>query len=263
VTPPFLSHRRETIRWFLSATAVVAIHAGVLGALLKENDLVAEGEAAAAMVVEFAEMPVAAANLPAMLPPGPEQIEAKATPEPIKEPDQETEEKVTPDMAKQVQPKVERAPNPEVAVDEQQPKKEVEKVTEKPSQAPAPITSAPQAIAEKVALVSAAPQQGVPNRSTSTALPRWTGKISVMLERNKRYPEAARANRDHGVVTISFSIDREGHLIDGEIEQSSGYSTLDQEALAILRRAQPFPPVPADVSGPRVRLTVPIRFDIR
>jgi protein TonB len=45
--------------------------------------------------------------------------------------------------------------------------------------------------------------------------------------------------------------------------RSSGTSALDEEALALLRRAQPFPPPPPELSGSRVDLTVPIRFNLK
>src|SRR2546430_980054 len=44
---------------------------------------------------------------------------------------------------------------------------------------------------------------------------------------------------------------------------ASGASALDDEALALLRRAQPFPPPPPELSGQRVDLTVPIRFNLK
>jgi protein TonB len=38
---------------------------------------------------------------------------------------------------------------------------------------------------------------------------------------------------------------------------------LDEEALALLRRAQPFPAPPRELPGERVDLTVPIRFNLK
>jgi protein TonB len=45
--------------------------------------------------------------------------------------------------------------------------------------------------------------------------------------------------------------------------RSSGAAALDEEALALLQRAQPFPPPPAEMAGPHVDLTVPIRFNLK
>jgi protein TonB len=252
------------MRWLLCASAVVAIHLGVIGALLpRENGQPEEQEPTAAMVVELAEVPVAAANVPVNVPPGPEQIEAKAAPEPIKEEEkQETEKEETPAPAKEVQPEVKPAPNPEIAVDEQK-KEEIKKEAEKPPEAPAPVTSAPQAIATQTAAVAAAPRLGAPVLSTSVNVPKWMSKISAILERNKRYPQAARVQRAQGVVVLAFSIDRGGHVLKSAVKNSSGYPVLDEEALQLLQRAQPFPPAPAEVPGANISLNVPIRFDVR
>jgi periplasmic protein TonB len=45
--------------------------------------------------------------------------------------------------------------------------------------------------------------------------------------------------------------------------RSAGTAALDQEALAVLQRAQPFPPPPADTPGERLPLTVPIIFEVK
>jgi protein TonB len=52
-------------------------------------------------------------------------------------------------------------------------------------------------------------------------------------------------------------------VIDSRITRSSGAAALDEEALALLRRAEPFPAPPAELVGPQVNLTVPIRFNLR
>ena len=85
----------------------------------------------------------------------------------------------------------------------------------------------------------------------------------ALLERNKRYPESAQSRRQQGVAQVFFSLDRQGRVIDSRVVRSSGASALDEEALAILRRAQPFPPPPPELSGQRVNLTVPIRFNLK
>jgi TonB family protein len=75
----------------------------------------------------------------------------------------------------------------------------------------------------------------------------------------KRYPHEARQRREEGLVRIAFSIDREGKVISTRVESSSGSSTLDEEALAMIDRAQPFPPLP-DQSKDQARFIIPISF---
>jgi len=67
------------------------------------------------------------------------------------------------------------------------------------------------------------------------------------LQRFKHYPAAARGAS--GRVEVKFDINRGGALTNVEVTRSSGNSVLDQEMLAIIHRASPFPPFPAAKSG--------------
>src|SRR5262249_14591809 len=128
---------------------------------------------------------------------------------------------------------------------------------------PAPTTSAPQAIPEQTAALPAAPTQGRPTPHTSNAVPTWKTEILALLERNKRYPEGARSRHQQGTAQVFFSLDRQGRAISSRVVRSAGASALDDGALALLRRAQPFPPPPQELPGERVDLTVPLRFNLK
>ena len=97
--------------------------------------------------------------------------------------------------------------------------------------------------------------------TTSNAVPTWKTQVVALLERNKRYPEAAQSRREQGVAQVFFSLDRQGRVQPRRA--LIGASALDEEALALLRRAQPFPPPPRELPGKRVDLTVPIRFNLK
>jgi protein TonB len=47
------------------------------------------------------------------------------------------------------------------------------------------------------------------------------------------------------------------------VERASGTSSLDQEGLDLLQRAQPMPPFPPDQPGETMELIVPIQFSLR
>jgi protein TonB len=89
----------------------------------------------------------------------------------------------------------------------------------------------------------------------------WRNQIVTILERNKRYPSDARARGEQGVTRLAFSIDGQGHLLSSRIVASSGSAALDAETLALVQRAQPFPPPPPELAGSE--LTVPVSFAIR
>ena len=74
---------------------------------------------------------------------------------------------------------------------------------------------------------------------------------------------ASQSRREQGVTQVFFVLDRQGRVIESRVVRSSGAAALDEEALALLRRAEPFPPPPKeDFRGERVDLTVPIRFNL-
>jgi protein TonB len=89
----------------------------------------------------------------------------------------------------------------------------------------------------------------------------WRNQIVTILERNKRYPSQARARGEQGVTRLAFSIDGEGHLLSSRIVATSGSAALDAETLALVQRAQPFPPPPPELAGSE--MTVPVSFNIR
>src|SRR5262249_54765795 len=152
-------------------------------------------------------------------------------------------------------------PNPEVALEPPQQEKAI--VPPQEQRTPAPATTAPQAIPERQAAIPAAPMQGRITPIPSDAVPTWKSHILALLERHKRYPEAAQSRHQHGIAQVLFTLDRLGRVIRSRIVRSSGASTLDEEALALLLRAQPFPPPPLEVPGERVDLSVPIRFNLK
>jgi protein TonB len=89
----------------------------------------------------------------------------------------------------------------------------------------------------------------------------WRNQIVTILERNKRYPPEARARGEQGVTRLAFSIDSQGRLLSSRIVTSSGSAVLDAETLALVQRAQPYPPPPAELAGSE--MTVPVSFSIR
>ena len=76
------------------------------------------------------------------------------------------------------------------------------------------------------------------------------------IERLKRYPSVAQRNGWEGEVIIKATIGQNGSFVHAEIEKSSGYRILDQEALRLVQFAalptvdQPRPPDPMTIFVP-------------
>jgi protein TonB len=263
MTIPLVEDRDELLRWALSGIVVVALHGGLAAAMTNWGDDPA-AEPTAALVVDLAPFPMAPPDSMTELPPGPEQVEAEASPHtPVTEVKEPVEERLeTQESQEEAQQELSPVENPEVALTSLPPKPQQQLEVPQVDQMPAPETTAPPPMPEVTpAEVAAAQVQGPPNVDRSNAIPTWRSSVAALLERNKRYP--ADAKNDRGVAQIAFSLDRKGRVMSSRIMASSGSAALDREALSMIQRAQPFPPPPAALSGAEVSLTVPVRFNMR
>jgi protein TonB len=246
--------RREDVkRWSLSAAIIVAAHLGLLATYLMLPAPAQQGAPLApAMIIELA--PVAVAPASAMdIAPGPEMEEAQPPPE----------------IVPQIEPKVEPVPTVEAQAEVVLPQPEEKPVEQKPvekpevrpapktieKKPPAPRTTAAPRSEQRTADRPAAPNPG--SEASRTAIASWRQQVVARLQSVKRYPSGADGS---GTVMIVFTVNRSGHVIGKSVTRGSGNSAFDQEALAMVARASPFPPVPPAIAGSSVHLPVPINF---
>ncbi|MBR1226295.1 MULTISPECIES: energy transducer TonB [unclassified Bradyrhizobium] len=241
--------RSDLQRWMLSGLAVLCVYAGATATLAtwRYPDDTAATEPSGAIVVDLAPLPAAPATTPSDVAPGPEQVMSEA--QPVAKP-----EVTPPDETPELPP----APNPDAAVALQS--KLQPEVTPQ-QQAAAATTSAPAAVPDRIAPVAVAPTQGAPSAKDSEAVVTWRTKVLALIEKNKRYPEAARPRQ--GTARVSFALDRKGMVANARVIESSGSSALDEEAVALLKRAEPFPTPPATFPGDSVVVRLPIRFTVK
>lgn len=98
------------------------------------------------------------------------------------------------------------------------------------------------------------------SRIDRRAIQNWQRDLIMHLNRHKRYPSRARAERQHGIVQIAFTMDRDGRVLDARIAKSSGYELLDSAAIAMLNQASPLPLPPDSMPGSTVDLVVPVNY---
>ncbi len=94
------------------------------------------------------------------------------------------------------------------------------------------------------------------------ALSDYRALLYALIEKNKEYPSVGRRLGHEGKVTVSFNLARSGNLISARIDESSGYSELDDSALSAVKKASPFPPFPELVSGESRSFSVRIVFEL-
>jgi periplasmic protein TonB len=92
--------------------------------------------------------------------------------------------------------------------------------------------------------------------------PRWTAAVSALLASRKTYPEEARRRGQEGHVAIRFTVERSGRVVDAAIAAASGFTLLDDAALALLRQAV-FPAFPPDMTQATVTITTTVRYSLR
>jgi len=275
---------RETGRWALCIALAFAIHTAAAAALIARWSAEPEQVANAPLImVQLETLPVAPDMKPTQAPPGPQQRQAMAEPQPPIEHDAQPTPEQQPEKAGPLAPQALQGelvtaalppPKPVEKTIEAPADQPVEKAAEKPAEKAndktvgrkhhsrrASLASAPSP-AEKHADRAAAPAPGASSHNPS-ALPNWRSELVSRLERAKRYPPEAQARGEHGVAQLAFSVDRRGGVHHARIARSSGSSLLDSATLAMVERAAPLPPPPAELAGPQIAISVPIRYDMR
>jgi protein TonB len=223
--------RFDLPRWALCCAVVLGVHAAAVGMLLRWHEPVGFGEPSSAIVVDLSPFATPQSESIEDIAPGPRQQEAEAPPP------QEKREQVE----AKVEQKIEPAPEPDVAVP---PPEEAKPAP--PQVQPAPATTAPP-----------------PTHASQAAIRKWYTDVRAQFDRHKAYPKSARMRHETGTVQLAFAIDRQGRVVSSAVERSSGHETLDQEAIATVRRAQPFPTPPAAMPGDTFNFTLPVPFSIR
>jgi colicin import membrane protein len=84
----------------------------------------------------------------------------------------------------------------------------------------------------------------------------YSGTVNAWIARNR--PPAAGAR---GRVVVELAVSTSGQLTFARIVSSSGNQSLDQIALAAVRRSSPFPQPPPGSTPAQLRFTFPFRFE--
>jgi protein TonB len=247
-TRQLLESRRSRIgRWGGAAVIVCILHVGG-AALALMNWQEEDEEAAGALTLEMAPLPAAGpVDSPEFLAHGPLTQDAPQTPQATDKVEEEVVRDIPP-----VDPSP--APEPEIALPKPQPEKKEEPEKEEPKEAAAEKQSPAEASEQQVATAPPrAEAQPAPTSAGSEGLSarlvreqrRWVNALAARIKRFTRYPDAADRRGISGVTVVRFWLDREGQVVASEVLKSSGSPILDQEALATIKRASPYP-VPPD-----------------
>jgi protein TonB len=272
--------RAAMARWSGSAAIIVAIHAALIAlGVAWYTRSPPPGVALPTIMIDLAppSPPSSPSVQPLDLPPGPEMREADSPPPPPEPPKPEVMQEQLAPTPPQENPVVEAppeqkaqpsAPHPEPAkIVPDQPKpmppkpKPVRIEVKKPVDAvPAPRSSAAPKAERQASLTPSSAPAGA---TSAAALASYNQRVAAHLQRFKQYPSGARAAGEQGTSRLSFTLGRSGQVLGSRLAGSSGHPSLDGETLAMVRRAQPFPPMPPELKQASMSFSIPVQFSIR
>lgn len=91
----------------------------------------------------------------------------------------------------------------------------------------------------------------------------YGSQLVSWINRFKLYPSLARRRGIEGDAKVRLVIQRSGTLLSSSLFVASGSALLDEGALAMVKAASPFPPVPTGLAGEHFEFEVPISFRLR
>ena len=254
---------RDLLRWSICFVAILSLHGAVAAALLMKPVEGDTFDSTIAVDVDFTTESIRDAQARDIAP-GEEQMQTDAAPPPMEKAELKAEAKVepvkeplrAPDEPTPLPPLPAMA-EPEVALDTVAPKEQKKEEEKKEDEAETLPNAAPPVVAASATTAPTA------SAARTALMVSWKRRLALHLQRNKRYPPEAHTKREHGIVKVSFVVDRQGHIMSSTIAKSSGSNALDRETLALLQRAQPLPTPPSDVGGSQFAFSVPILFELK
>lgn len=271
-TPSPLPTARAAGRWGLAGLLVASVHVGAAGAgMLYWSRPPAELLMPPATIIAFELAPAPVA------PPPPPRVEAVPEIEPVIDPPPPISElDLIPPAPPEVKVAVAVPEKPKPVKKKKKKEQKKKKKVEKPVDAPVPpqefktasdapsttrVESAPQPVTA-AAPVAAGPTPDDVAR-VSEATNRWELAFRKHIEKYQRYPKSARRKHQEGAPVVNFIFDRSGEVIEVRVTRSSGFETLDEEAIATFQRASPLPPLPPEIEGTRLQRTIALNFNLK
>jgi protein TonB len=234
-----------TARWLMCFVIVLASHVGIALLLLRRVDLPLQPPEPPAVMLELTQRPEPVAE-PA--PPDP----ASPTPLPFEPP--------TPDVPPVVLP----APEPPPPQTLDLPRARTAPLPAHPRPRPRPVVVQPTSPEPRPPVQTIpAPTPAVSSQAVAAATTSWQIRLQAHLARFKRHPPEAQMRHQEGTPMLRFTMARDGRVLSFGLANGSGHELLDQEALGLMERAQPLPPLPPEVSQGTIQLVVPLRFQLR
>lgn len=97
-------------------------------------------------------------------------------------------------------------------------------------------------------------------QAAADTLERYASTLKRHTLKHLSYPRRAQERNWEGDVQLRITIDAQGKVQNIQLVEESRYSNLNREALRSVERANPYPPIPAELGREIYEFTVPIAF---
>lgn len=108
-----------------------------------------------------------------------------------------------------------------------------------------------------------APDSAGDNPRAKAAEADYYSLLSAHLNRRKNYPTEAKKAMQQGIVTVRFTVARDGSVSAVSIRKSSGHELLDGATLDLMQRVAPLPRFPRSMTKDSVTISLPIEYSLR
>ncbi len=133
-----------------------------------------------------------------------------------------------------------------------------------PTPPPQVISAAPSKDAEPTFTAPPAPepvkQKDPPPVDIDADLGAYGNLLAREFAKHKQYPRIAQMRGWQGTVRIKLDVDANGNVTGSIVSESSGYETLDKQALEMAKKASPLPTPPEALRHRPFTVTVPVLF---
>ncbi len=87
-------------------------------------------------------------------------------------------------------------------------------------------------------------------------------KLKKNIKQNWQYPKQAYIRKEEGTAVVKFSIVEDGSLIDIRIITSSGFKSLDTEALNVVKLCTPYTPLPKNFNLSKLNIVANFHYGL-
>jgi len=84
----------------------------------------------------------------------------------------------------------------------------------------------------------------------------YLNAVRAKILRNYRYPDSFRRDGLAGSTVFLMALARNGEIVQLDVLNSSGSSAIDLYAEEVIRRSSPVPPVPPNIHGDPIPITI-------